>query len=96
MNALELSAIKGEDTDMQPGRTLSEREKPKASGRAMLFIYCCCSQLSTNGRALIFYTVDFKAAPSDETIRLFMNVDVGFDQAQYGLLASIGSPRSSR
>lgn len=41
-------------------------------------------------RALIFYTVDFKVAPSDEAARLFMNVDVGFGQAEYGLLASIG------
>ena len=41
-------------------------------------------------RALIFYTVDFKAPFSDEAARLFMNVDVGFDEAQYGILASIG------
>ena len=41
-------------------------------------------------RALIFYTVDFKTPASDEAMRLFMNVDVGFDEAQYGVLASIG------
>ena len=41
-------------------------------------------------RALIFYTVDFKTPVSDEAMRLFMNVDVGFDEAQYGVLASIG------
>jgi predicted MFS family arabinose efflux permease len=41
-------------------------------------------------RALIFYTVDFKTLPSDEAVRMFMNVDIGFDEAQYGVLASIG------
>ena len=41
-------------------------------------------------RALIFYTVDFKVPPGDDAARLFMNVDIGFGQAEYGLLASIG------
>ena len=41
-------------------------------------------------RALIFYVVDFKTATTDEAARLFMNVDIGFDAAQYGILASIG------
>ena len=41
-------------------------------------------------RQLPFYTVDFKAAPSEEAVRQFMNLDVGFNEAQYGVLASIG------
>ena len=92
MNALELSAIKGEDTDMQPWEdSLSEREETKSFGPGnAVYLLLLLATVNQWARALIFYTVDFKAAPSDETIRLFMNVDVGFDQAQYGLLASIG------
>ena len=41
-------------------------------------------------RSLIFYVVDFKADASAEAARAFMNVDIGFDEAQYGVLASIG------
>ena len=41
-------------------------------------------------RQLPFYTVDFKAAPTEEAIRQFMNLDIGFGEAQYGVLASIG------
>lgn len=47
-------------------------------------------------RSLIFYVVDFSdksqldANALAEASRLFMNVDLGFDQAQYGLLASLG------
>jgi MFS family permease len=40
-------------------------------------------------RSLIFYLVDFKAAPGDAAFE-FMNVDIGFGEAQYGVLASIG------
>ena len=38
-------------------------------------------------RALIFYVVDFSSGASNAFE--FINVDLGFDQAQYGLLASI-------
>lgn len=47
-------------------------------------------------RSLIFYLVDFTdragqpAAAVAEASRAFMNVELGFDQAQYGLLASLG------
>ena len=41
-------------------------------------------------RQIIFYVVDFNRAPSEEAARLFMNLDIGFDQAQYGVLASVG------
>lgn len=47
-------------------------------------------------RSLVFYIVDFSdkvqvsADALAEASRLFINVDLGFDQAQYGLLASLG------
>ena len=41
-------------------------------------------------RSIIFYTVNFAQPATTESARLFMNLDVGFDEAQYGILASIG------
>ena len=41
-------------------------------------------------RQLPFYTVDFKAPATEEAARMFMNIDIGFDAGQYGVLASIG------
>ena len=41
-------------------------------------------------RQLPFYTVDFKAGPGADAVREFMNVDIGFGEAEYGVLASIG------
>jgi len=47
-------------------------------------------------RSLVFYVVDFadnsqlSAEALAEASRLFINVELGFDQAQYGLLASLG------
>ena len=41
-------------------------------------------------RALVFYIVSFKVPPTDETARLYMNIDLGFGEEQYGLLASFG------
>jgi MFS family permease len=47
-------------------------------------------------RSLVFYVVDFSdksqlsADALAEASRLFINVDLNFDQAQYGLLASLG------
>lgn len=41
-------------------------------------------------RQIIFYVVDFGRAPTEEAARIFMNVDIGFDETQYGILASIG------
>ncbi len=41
-------------------------------------------------RALVFYIVSFKVPPSDENARLYMNIDLGFGEEQYGLLASFG------
>lgn len=39
-------------------------------------------------RALIYYLVNFKAAPGEASSAQFMNVDLGFDETQYSLLAS--------
>ncbi|KAL1510874.1 hypothetical protein AB1Y20_005706 [Prymnesium parvum] len=41
-------------------------------------------------RSLLFYLVDFGAPPTEAAARLFMNVAVGFDEAEYGVLASVG------
>ena len=41
-------------------------------------------------RQLPFYIVDFQAAATEATARQFMNVDLSFDAAQYGVLASVG------
>lgn len=41
-------------------------------------------------RALVFYLVSFKVPASDESARLYMNIDLGFGEEQYGLLASFG------
>lgn len=45
-------------------------------------------------RSLLFYVVDFSKPLTEETARLFMNVDVGFDESQYGILASVGDTAS--
>jgi len=64
---------------------------PEGGGK-MLIVFLLLALFTANqwARSLIFYLVDFKAAPTAETAFLFMNVDVGFDEAQYGILASIG------
>ena len=41
-------------------------------------------------RALVFYLVSFKVPVSEESARLYMNIDLGFSEEQYGLLASFG------
>jgi len=60
------------------------------SDELAVFILLFLATVNQWARALVFYTVDFKTPKTDEAVRLFMNVDVGFDEAQYGLLASIG------
>lgn len=69
--------------------SVAAEEKPPTTENAVYFLLLLAT---TNqwARALIFYTVDFKVPPGDDAARLFMNVDVGFGQAEYGLLASIG------
>ena len=39
-------------------------------------------------RALIYYLVSFKSEDTDASKYLYMNMDLGFDQAQYSFLAS--------
>jgi len=41
-------------------------------------------------RALVFYIVSFKVPATEETARLYMNIDLGFGEEQYALLASFG------
>ena len=41
-------------------------------------------------RALVFYIVSFKVPVSEESARLYMNIDLGFGEEQYALLASFG------
>ena len=41
-------------------------------------------------RALVFYIVSFKVPATEVTARLYMNIDLGFGEEQYALLASFG------
>jgi len=41
-------------------------------------------------RALLYYLVSFKVEITPENARQYMNIDLGFGQEQYGLLASFG------
>ena len=41
-------------------------------------------------RALVFYLVSFKVPATEESARLYMNIDLGFGESDYGLLASFG------
>lgn len=79
------SLLPPEDELLSP----AAEEKPPPAENAVYFLLLLAT---TNqwARALIFYTVDFKVPPGDDAARLFMNVDIGFGQAEYGLLASIG------
>ncbi len=70
---------------------------PLSSGRVNACIGALLLLFAANqwSRSLIFYLVDFSAterSPAElaEAARLFVNVDLSFDAAQYGLLASIG------
>ncbi len=62
-------------------------------GTAVFLLFALFS-VNQWSRSILFYVVDFKpddvAAPTAEAVRQFMNLDVGFDEAQYGLLASFG------
>lgn len=67
------------------------RMPPAATGGGVA-VFLLVALFTTNqwARQLIFYTVDFKAAASAVTSFQFMNVDIGFSEGQYGVLASIG------
>ncbi|KAJ1474188.1 major facilitator superfamily domain-containing protein [Baffinella frigidus] len=41
-------------------------------------------------RALVYYIVSFKVEATEITRHLYMNIDLGFDETQYSLLASFG------
>ena len=79
----------GKDSSSSPNEVPSPRPQNNgaANGVVLLLMLATFNQWA---RALIFYVVDFKTAATDESARLFMNVDIGFDAAQYGILASIG------
>ena len=67
------------------------KSEPTGNGAASaVLLLLALNAVSQWARAIIFYVVDFKVEPSAEAERLFMNVDLGFDEAQYGVLASIG------
>ena len=65
---------------------------------AAVAILCALFTVNQWSRSLIFYLVDFNpataaAAASDaasDAVRLYMNIDLGFDEAQYAVLASVG------
>ena len=67
-----------------PGKSAAERlprevaAAPEGGGK-MLIVFLLLALFTANqwARSLIFYLVDFKAAPTAETAFLFMNVHVG-------------------
>ena len=67
-----------------------QAEQPDLGSLLPVLILLAIFTVNQWSRSLIFYVVDFGKPPTEETMRLFMNLDVGFDQAQYGVLASIG------
>ena len=63
---------------------------PPAGGGLSVLLLLLLFTVNQWARSLIFYVVDFKTAPTPEAAFQFMNVDVGFDESQYGILASVG------
>jgi len=84
--------------DPPPGELLPDVEKGSARQPdsppigSLVPVLILAALFTTNqwARQLPFYTVDFKAVVSDTAIFQFMNIDLGFDAAQYGVIASIG------
>ena len=60
-----------------------------ARAQLCLFLLLALNTQNQWSRALIFYLVDFGASGADAA-QQFMNVALGFDEAAYGLLASLG------
>jgi len=91
MQAIDTSTGQGAKLPQGPDRDGDEKP-PEAAGPGGAAVLILLLLFTTNqwARQLIFYTVDFKATPSADAAFQFMNVDLGFNEAQYGILASIG------
>ena len=89
MQAIDTSTGQGAKLPQGPDRD-GEVKPPAGPGGAAVLILLLLFTTNQWARQLIFYTVDFKATPSAEAAFQFMNVDLGFNEAQYGILASIG------
>ena len=92
MQAIDTSTGQGAKLPQGPDRDGDVKPPPTGPGRGGAAVLILLLLFTTNqwARQLIFYTVDFKATPSAEAAFQFMNVDLGFNEAQYGILASIG------
>ena len=90
MQAIDTSTGQGAKLPQGPDRDGDEKP-PEAAGPGGAAVLILLLLFTTNqwARQLIFYTVDFKATPSADAAFQFMNVDLGFNEAQYGILASI-------
>ena len=74
--------LQAEDAQPAAAEEGASRETP-SPGLGPVLILAALFTTNQWARQLPFYTVDFKAdAASAEAVRLFMNVDVGFDAAQ--------------
>ena len=89
MQAIDTSTGQGAKLPQGPDRD-GEVKPPAGPGGAAVLILLLLFTTNQWARQLIFYTVDFKATPSADAAFQFMNVDLGFNEAQYGILASIG------
>ena len=90
MQAIDTSTGQGAKLPQDPDRDGDVKPPPTGPGGAAVLILLLLFTTNQWARQLIFYTVDFKATPSAEAAFQFMNVDLGFNEAQYGILASIG------
>ena len=90
MQAIDTSTGQGAKLPQGPDRDGDVKPPPTGPGGAAVLILLLLFTTNQWARQLIFYTVDFKATPSAEAAFQFMNVDLGFNEAQYGILASIG------
>jgi MFS family permease len=89
MQAIDTSTGQGAKLPQGPDRD-GDVKPPAGPGGAAVLILLLLFTTNQWARQLIFYTVDFKATPSADAAFQFMNVDLGFNEAQYGILASIG------
>ena len=90
MQAIDTSTGQGAKLPQGPDRDGDVKPPPTGPGGAAVLILLLLFTTNQWARQLIFYTVDFKATPSADAAFQFMNVDLGFNEAQYGILASIG------
>ena len=88
-------AMDAKETEAEASRVPADKRPDDPNGVPVAAWFLVAILLFTNihqqwTRALVFYLVSFKVPVTEETARLYMNIDVGFGEEQYGLLASFG------